>query len=352
MLERSDFLSEDECEAIVKQTMENDRSKASQTVNSNFELEQMDFEYLSHLGYEQIPQFLHVPDIQIIFRSIYDMPRLSDAQAQDLLQIFDSDYDGKVSRAEFDRQASWGSAGRMKQRLHETHPEGFTRFSRETRVELSSSIIARILEAIGLPAPREDGDAQEHFGEQPLVVHYGGCSTGEGSSNRSSCGHYTCHHDSAEERGSTLRRAYTVLVPLRDVPVRLGGQTWFPGAIPTRVGTEDQQVAQLKERAHWGEGEWGDLESQCTLNNSCAAGQGLVVPSVRGSALIWTNHDIEHTDEGVDIGGLKWPTLHGGCDVQPGGEKWIMNQWIWKHAVMRECNGAEEQREDDDEDGL
>lgn len=119
-----------------------------------------------------------------------------------------------------------------------------------------------------------------------------------------------------------------------------GGETWFPGANRDPAG-------------RWGQARWGRLEHNCTTAPSCAeeadpaTGKrlGLVVPARRGQAIIWQNHrapgDPRSGPWGVGAAtGLQpmdWSTLHAGCDVGAGGEKWVANQWVWQGAVERLC---------------
>ena len=97
---------------------------------------------------------------------------------------------------------------------------------------------------------------------------------------------------------------------------------------------------------------WSELEHNCTTAPVCAdhvgpTGErlGLVVPARRGQAIIWQNHrapgDPQSGPWGVGAAtGLQpmdWSTLHAGCDVGEGGEKWVANQWVWQDAVERLC---------------
>ena len=45
-----------------------------------------------------------------------------------------------------------------------------------------------------------------------------------------------------------------------------------------------------------------------------------------------------------------WSTLHAGCDVRTGGEKWVANQWVSGSAVERLCGADGDEDEDEDED--
>ena len=86
---------------------------------------------------------------------------------------------------------------------------------------------------------------------------------------------------------------------------------------------------------------------------AAAAARGLVVPARRGQALVWQNHRAAGSRDGGPWGSpaaadsgkmslsefedLDWSTLHAGCDVGEGAEKWVANQWVWQENVERLC---------------
>ena len=77
------------------------------------------------------------------------------------------------------------------------------------------------------------------------------------------------------------------------------------------------------------------------------------MPARRGQALVWQNHRAAGSRDGGPWGSpaaagsgkmslsefedLDWSTLHAGCDVGEGAEKWVANQWVWQENVERLC---------------
>jgi hypothetical protein len=334
-------------------------------------------------------------------RTVTDASLLSAAHSQQLLRALDADGDGRVAEAEWDDggeaggSAHWRAFHAIVGRWREKEPHIFNRFSQsgwEAARPPGSALAARVAAVLGIPAARlpatsDDTDSSSSssssssyhlWGEYTQVLRY------------APKGHYvslvarpaavpptrhlvaashppvppplpragapalpalpfpalaatlqTCHHDSsaegAEEGGET-KRAYTLLFHLRDVDAG-GGETWFPGANRDPAG-------------RWGQARWGQLEHNCTTAPACAeevgpAGErlGLVVPARRGQAIIWQNHrapgDPRSGPWGVGAATGLQPmdlsTLHAGCDVGEGGEKWVANQWVWQGAVERLC---------------
>ena len=354
----ADFLSAAESEWYVEEMKRNGGMRRSKTSNDGGAQGMLaPFAEASRGG-----AALTVAELRDAFRALLDMPRLGDGGAAELLGALDADGDGAVAEDEWSNERSWGAVHRLVGAFRRSSPEKFARFSQQGWVPSSPpSVAARIATLLGIPpALLPNGTAagsgatgsESPFGEHVQVLRYG------------ERGHYTCHHDSgAAEDGqpSALQRAYTVLIHLRDVPLEQGGGTWFPGA-------------GLDAAGRWSEDDWGALETRCTLDNRCrsggADGDGLVVPSVRGQAIIWQNHRTKNHPQSGPWGvgaargwqDLDWSTLHAGCDVAPGSklEKWVANQWVWREAVENICGigdaaqtsaggGAEEGGEEEEE---
>jgi hypothetical protein len=210
--------------------------------------------------------------IQVIFRILWDMPRLNkDIAHNGLMRVMDANTDGLVDIIEWGNQKTGRLLAVRRRRFKLEYPDRFTRFSTQAWLNgLGSgekgsklSVAKRIATLLGLPsealtAAVEDDGHETAFGESAQVVRY------------EPKGHYTCHHDSSaadsnpanrtRPRHRSFARAYTVLIQLKEVPNELGGETWFPGAMRGSV-TEK-----------WEQGDWERLEHQCTLNNSCVDG--------------------------------------------------------------------------------
>ena len=168
-------------------------------------------------------------------------------------------------------------------------------------------------------------------GNQLQIIHYDGA------------GHYHPHYDSRrlvkltpadEDAGSTkdapdddarakypvAARYATLLVFLSDVPPGHGGNTTFPfarmGAIPHELS---QSITSRNPRAQHFWDTWGTL---CDSNPDSIAKS--FAPK-KGSALLFYNHGLGQ--DGL-VGDLDPWSLHGGCAVRPGAEKWAANLWI------------------------
>eukprot|EP00036_Acanthoecidae_sp_10tr_P001779 CAMPEP_0182935230 /NCGR_PEP_ID=MMETSP0105_2-20130417/37797_1 /TAXON_ID=81532 ORGANISM="Acanthoeca-like sp., Strain 10tr" /NCGR_SAMPLE_ID=MMETSP0105_2 /ASSEMBLY_ACC=CAM_ASM_000205 /LENGTH=387 /DNA_ID=CAMNT_0025074193 /DNA_START=92 /DNA_END=1252 /DNA_ORIENTATION=+ len=262
------------------------------------------------------PVVLKLPQIQLLFSDMMDMPGLNKKQSRKLLKALDSDGDGAVGRAEWAGNAKgWRKVERFSTMFRQKSPEKFTRFSKQAFLDTSSVRIARRVAALlGVPPDAAanayaEGGPERAFGEALQVVQY------------DPQGHYNCHHDSVELGGEDdLRRVYTVLFQLRTLAPEKGGQTWFP-------------LAGLDPDQH----DFFALEDRCVANNSCTETEGLVVPSTRGNAVVWLNHRSpggNGTPWGAngEVANLDRSSLHGGCSVARGSEKWIANQWVWPSA--------------------
>ena len=68
----------------------------------------------------------------------------------------------------------------------------------------------------------------------------------------------------------------------------------------------------------------GEAENKCNLADNCHE-SNLVVKPLRGTALMWYNHDVD--EKSGWLGDLDLTTFHGGCDVMCT-DKWISNVWI------------------------
>ena len=362
------FLSAAECAALEEQAVASGTFGASGTSNDGIfdSIERgtapplEDFEHVRSMLTDH-PASLNTRHVRDAFRTLLDMPRLGDDGAAQLLTALDTDGDGHVGPNEWRDTTSWGAAMRTAAAFRKEFPDAFARFSTQGWVKAPIDMDARVATLLGIPPVLlPPGDSNAHapgqsnhpgirssvFGEPVQVLRY------------QEKGHYTCHHDSSPDEDAFLRRAFTVLVHLRDVPAEEGGGTWFPGA-----GADPRGV--------WDEHEWSAMETNCTLHNSCTPGggrNGLLVPSVRGQAIVFQNHRRKshpesgpwgvHNAEGWQP--MDWSTLHAGCDVRPGTkvEKWVANQWVWKEAVEALCNidGAvqqqqQQQQEEEEEEG-
>ncbi|XP_071846545.1 transmembrane prolyl 4-hydroxylase-like isoform X2 [Apostichopus japonicus] len=110
---------------------------------------------------------------------------------------------------------------------------------------------------------------------------------------------------------SRLCRFMTVLYYLTE-PER-GGQTAFPVA-DNETFTEEGIDHFYRIKHH----DIYDLTNHCHDSN-------LVVEPRKGTAIMWYNHNLD--DQNEWIGDINKFSLHGGCEVIKG-EKWIANHWI------------------------
>jgi hypothetical protein len=149
----------------------------------------------------------------------------------------------------------------------------------------------------------------EELGEAMQLVHY------------NTTQHYLGHHDYAHKWESVNspyvqaggNRFITVIFYLNDVEE--GGYTMFPFANSTNRPQLDENG---KERI------WVLINGeQVYYGNLGCDGNGLQVPPVKGTALIFYNLLEEHTVDALPDS----YTLHAGCDVLKG-EKYMANIWI------------------------
>lgn len=273
------------------------------------------------------PAAFSLADIHALFNGILDMPGLELKQARRLRKALDTNGDGDVDPSEWGPNVvGWKRVQKLANAFRIRSPERFTRYSKQSTIaELDPGIIRRIAVLVGLPpdevlAKYGGGGSDAAFGEELQVVQY------------QPDGHYNCHHDSIELGGEVqMTRAYTVLFQLRTLTPAEGGQTWFPAATTDGERRTTPDLYALEER--------------CIQNNSCADGDGLVVPSVQGTALVWLNHrsmagDGTPWEPSGAFADLDRSSLHSGCGVATGAEKWIANQWVWQHSVEDLCSSA------------
>jgi len=181
------------------------------------------------------------------------------------------------------------------------------RLSEHSWVELSDSdpVLKRVKSRMA--AVTETSISQIEHSEALQVVNY------------QRDGHYHAHYDSSDgenvaekrccrrfediEKSSCLLCRYiTVLFFLNNVTK--GGETAFPVA-------DNQEMFQAKNFSN-------DLSRHCNKAS-------LVVKPVKGNALFWYNNFQD--EETGKMGELDKLTLHGGCDVIDG-EKWVAHFWI------------------------
>lgn len=330
----SKFLSEEECEHIIANAdpdmfdsiTYNDVSERS---DGSGPIEDYDNAYSTHLARidptasPDAPDAVSLAQAKMMFSGMLDMPGLTTKQSGKILKVLDVDGSGLIERKEWQKnKRGWRKVQKLVDAFRKRTPELFTRYSKQTTIrQVGERMIRRMAILLGLPAGAtneayQNGGSDAAFGEDLQVVQY------------LPGGHYNCHHDSTELASEhDMQRAYTVLFQLRTLTPAQGGQTWFPGAGLDHATTD-----------------WFEVEDRCTLNNSCA-NEGLVVPSVRGTAIVWLSHrSFEGNGTPWHLSGrfadLDRSSLHSGCSVTPGSEKWISNQWVWQKSIERLCEAT------------
>ncbi|XP_031556002.1 transmembrane prolyl 4-hydroxylase-like [Actinia tenebrosa] len=121
---------------------------------------------------------------------------------------------------------------------------------------------------------------------------------------------YCCHQNLYKKKECKLCRFITILYYLNDV--ESGGETAFPIA--------DQDTRPLDKRLV----DPGISHDELNLTEHCQ-NASLVLPPKKGTAVMWYNHYVD-TDSGY-LGDLDEFSVHGGCDIKKG-MKWIANNWI------------------------
>merc|ERR1712194_141327 len=136
-------------------------------------------------------------------------------------------------------------------------------------------------------------------------------------------GHYACHHDSSPDsiQGNDIRLG-TLGMFLNDVPK--GGETAFPAGL-------------RNDTKGWSEDQWGELENRCQPAAMCTGVGGLIIPAVKGDAILWYNVKPAAIPQllsgkykrGKNFGErtLQWSSVHCGAPVLEG-EKWFANLWF------------------------
>ena len=287
-----------------------------------------------------LPSF-NVLHVRTILREIYDIPKLNMKYTRRVVAALDANGDTKVDKGEWENKTVWPTIDAVMHQVKREHPEFYTRFSRQAWIPKATKRVTSKMAAL-LGIPLQFIKEQYHinpdtnlFGEQIQVVKY------------TENGHYTAHHDSSHNRvdkdSSTapLQRAYTVLIYLRDLPEDSGGETWFPGSGVDPTGAFDEDM-------------WNDLEQASMHNSTCVSkkhgGSGILVNSKRGDAIVWMNHKDDRNRNSGPFGinamegwqPMDMSTVHSGCDVKRrkdglAAEKWIANQWVWKHSLEKLC---------------
>ena len=127
--------------------------------------------------------------------------------------------------------------------------------------------------------------------------------------------------DAADASGYPVAARYaTLLLFLNDVPAGYGGNTTFPLA---RMGAIPHELSQsLSSRNARAQPFWDAWASRDACDSSEIAKS--FAPK-KGSALLFYNHDVG--PDGL-VGDLDPWSLHGGCAVLPGAEKWAANLWV------------------------
>jgi len=167
--------------------------------------------------------------------------------------------------------------------------------------EITDRIRSRVLDLVKLP---------QELAEAIQLVHYDKKQ------------HYFGHHDYAHKWESVDNeyiqaggnRFVTVIFYLNNV--KAGGHTAFPFANSTKTPLLDENG---KERI-WVTSDDGE---QVYYGYFGCDGEGLMVPPIKGSAVIFYNLQEQHTEDALPDS----YTLHAGCDVEEG-EKYMANVWI------------------------
>ena len=346
------FLTEQESQWYINE-MNKVQGVASTTVNDGT---------IEHLDYTEVWSDFQVKEntkltirqLHFYFSDLLDMPGLTVEDASKLLAAIDINQDHMIDPNEWGNQDNWRKVEQIANTFHLTAPEKFTRYSR-TYTDISNplKITKRIASLLGVPksvldvwtrndtyqAVNNNNNNKALLGETVQLVEY------------EKHGHYACHHDSQDDKNG-MKRSFTVLLYLEDVAKGAGGETWFPGS-------------GLDPKGDWDHQDWEELEIDCRMHSQCPSAssttqagggeyhrrhrhRGLVIPSVRGTAVVWMNHrssdptkkDISGPwgEEGEEVWQkLDWSTVHAGCDVKEG-KKYLANQWVSRLAIEQLCD--------------
>eukprot|EP00111_Clytia_hemisphaerica_P024777 TCONS_00073008-protein len=333
LFEIPDFLSEEECDHIIKRALDpqeggiklfDSQAKGGLTSNETLKAVGVNGQSLGWLGryegwdkdgdgnitIEEIISIAHLtktlvmeePDIRDIFKAV-GQPSILD--------------DDIITKEEF-QLLSTLAVEKYLDNLWQNHPRFKPRTSQQAWLFMEQwldptvhNIRERLVRLSGLPREIIYG------GEMLQVVHY--TTNGHYHAHHDSETHLSdhvpcCHQYSGDTLGSTgeckLCRFLTFMMYLNDVED--GGQTAFPMAHEEVFDTD-----QIRQHGNASTDKY-NLSYGCKIAN-------LVVKPKKGKAVLWYNHLVNQTDGWM--GELDPFSLHGGCDVKSG-EKWISNMWI------------------------
>ena len=112
------------------------------------------------------------------------------------------------------------------------------------------------------------------------------------------------------------------------------GHTIFPFANST-IGKSRQEIYAASEKLSIGRGERPSEQNANFWGKYCDSkerrGKGVAVPPVKGSAVVFFNHEVVEEGGEMTLGELDPYTLHGGCVLAPGETKLMANYWVHVH---------------------
>ncbi|XP_048576541.1 transmembrane prolyl 4-hydroxylase isoform X2 [Nematostella vectensis] len=338
------FLSDDECDHIIKMASERELYESSagsytEPKNSDDDEDKMLENYedckriISEFDTDSDGQ-LSISEFQAFIVNTSSMPHIHLKEIKNMLKAGNADPngDGFVNFTEC-VNANYSAIEKFITDLEDEHPLYRARYSNQTWLPVDNikdpihkKIQQRLSKLVQMPI-----ELLEKC-EELQVVRY------------PVSGHFHAHYDSSHyltlketlpccalsvllsndsellhpEGKCHLCRFMTVLYYLNDVTA--GGETAFPVADNE---TFDDEVVDRKGLHN--------LSARCNMSN-------LVLKPAKGTAIVFYNHHIDQ--ETGQIGPVDEYSLHGGCDVKEG-VKWIATNWInnLPHVMKRTKKG-------------
>ncbi|XP_031555649.1 transmembrane prolyl 4-hydroxylase-like isoform X2 [Actinia tenebrosa] len=302
IFEIPDFLSEEECDKLIK-LANSHMMQTSDIINPGATLSKLDYDTTFSQWDRNGDKLIDKHEIFAQLLYLRDM-HFTDKDIDKMLQTLKIGQikKGFIHPKEFQGKKLMGYIDQV--RLKD--PKVIGRHSNETWLDMWEDDILRDLNfrkaaLTGLPLEVIEGS------ETPVVIKYG------------KGGHYHCHYDShspvviqpcchrSSQDGCRVCRYITIMYFLSDVET--GGQTAFP--IANNITFNHKKWHQQLQN-------FSNLSAYCSKAN-------IIVTPKKGKAVMWYNHVVDKSTGW--LAGLDQMSYHGGCDVIRG-EKWIMNNWI------------------------
>ncbi|XP_046842653.1 transmembrane prolyl 4-hydroxylase-like isoform X2 [Xenia sp. Carnegie-2017] len=198
-------------------------------------------------------------------------------------------------------------------KLHRLHPKHKDRYSEQTWVKFGRTanktmtrILKRVMKLTNLSSYLVYGCEEMQVVRYQPFGHYHAHFDSETHTRQN----VPCCHQVHPDQRCKICRYITVLYYLNDN--YKGGETAFP--VADNITLDLESIQNREER---------DIFN---LNEFCHAANFIVKAKKRGTAIMWYNHDIDYWNGGW-LGDLDGHSLHGGCMVTEG-EKWIANSWL------------------------